>query len=225
MRRRFLFAALVILLAGMLPFTALAAEVPDHDRQGSISITMSCQAEAVPGGSLTLYRVAEVYEANGDFGFRYTDAYAQCGIALYVESAETAEKLAQFTAEKKITGTKQTIDKDGKVSFKNLEIGLYLLMQEDAAEGYEPASPFLVSVPGIEDGRYVYDVDASPKLELEKAPTETTVPPTTKPPKPPKLPQTGLVQWPIPVLAISGILCLVLGWYFQLSGKKKDNES
>lgn len=226
MKKRFLFAALLILLVSVLPTTAYALEVPDFDRQGSIAITMTCQGEAVPGGSLTLYRVADVHAENGaDYSFRYTQEYTACGVALNLNSAETAEKLVAFTAEKKITGTKLQIDKKGEVTFQKLNIGLYLLVQEDAADGYEKVSPFLVSVPGREAGRYIYDVDASPKLELEKAPTQPTTPPTTKPEKPPKLPQTGLVQWPVPILAVSGIACLIVGWYFQTSGKKKDNES
>lgn len=60
------------------------------------------------------------------------------------------------------------MDKDGEIAFTGLELGLYLLVQHKAAKGYETAAPFLVSVPMEEDGVLRYDVDASPKVELEK---------------------------------------------------------
>ena len=92
-------------------------------------------------------------------------------------------------------------------------------MQNRAAEGYSKLSPFLVSVPYLEEGRYVYDVTAAVKSELEREP-ETT-PPTTKPPQ--KLPQTGQLNWPVPVLATAGMMTLVFGWWLR-GGRKKERE-
>lgn len=88
------------------------------------------------------------------------------------------------------------MDKDGEIAFTGLELGLYLLVQHKAAKGYETAAPFLVSVPMEEDGVLRYDVDASPKVELEKKPEPTS----TTPPAPtdPRLPYTGQLNWPVP---------------------------
>ena len=42
---------------------------------------------------------------------------------------------------------------------------------------------------------------------------EPPPPPTTTPVKPPAiLPQTGLLWWPVPVLAVAGLLLMILGW-------------
>ena len=92
---------------------------------------------------------------------------------------------------------------------------MYLLVQNQAAEGYQAAAPFLVSVPMNEDGTYIYDVDASPKVELTKAPQPTPTP------KPPTLAQTGQLNWPVPVLAIIGLCLFSLGWLLRF-GRKKD---
>ena len=61
----------------------------------------------------------------------------------------------------------------------------------------------------MEDGQYRYDVTAAIKSELEREP-ETTVPPSTQP-EDPKLPQTGQLNWPVPVLAAAGLGLFTLG--------------
>lgn len=230
MKKRIISVCMLVLLTAALVLTAAAAEVPDLERTGSISLDMTFQGQTVPGGSLTLYRVAQVHVENeADYSFRFTEAYAACGVSLEdLSAAQTAQDLADFTAANGITGVKNQIDEKGHVTFADLELGLYLLVQEDAAEGYNAARPFLVTVPGREDGSYVYEVNASPKLELETAPTEPpTQPPTAPPTEPtePDLPQTGQNNWPVPVLALSGVFLVALGWYFRLSAKEKRYES
>lgn len=211
----------IILLLCSLAGTAFALEEPDMSRTGSISIAMTCEGQAVPGGSLTLYRVAQVHEENGaDYSFVFLPEYAESGVSLeQLEDSTIAQTLADYAAEKQLPGTKKAIDDQGLISFTELELGLYLLVQEEPAKGYLPLNPFLVSVPAYKDGTYIYDVDATPKLALEKDPT----PPP--PPPPPDIPQTGLNQWPIPVLCVSGLILVVLGWYLCASGRKKPDEA
>lgn len=228
MRRRILSALCCVLLLSVLATAAFAAEIPDPHRRGSISVTMTCLGEAVPGGTLTLYRVAEVHVENGaDYSFRYTPEYAGCQASLdALSDSATAVALAEYTADNDIAGTEARIDENGAVTFPGLELGVYLLVQHEAAAGYVPAGPFLVTVPGRSGEAYVYDVDASPKLSLEPAPTEPTEPPTEPPTRPtePELPQTGLNRWPVPVLAVSGLILIALGLVFCAGGRKKPHE-
>lgn len=221
--------SLLLMLLGVLTMTAAAIEVPDLDRTGSISFDMTFQNQPVPGGTLTLYRVAEVrLENDADYSLAYVEAYAACGVSLEdIGAAETAGALASFTAENGIQGVKGQIDEKGHITFENLELGLYLLVQEDPAPGYEAARPFLVTVPARENDTYLYDVNASPKLQLEQAPTEPTEPPTEPPTKPtePQLPQTGQNNWPVPVMGACGIFLLLTGLVLRLSAKEKRHES
>ena len=74
----------------------------------------------------------------------------------------------------------------------------YLLVQQQAANGFEKMDPFLVSLPMVEDGTYIYQVDASPKLEIEKAEV------------PPKQPKTGDTTSSAPYVALAGLsLCII----------------
>lgn len=61
----------------------------------------------------------------------------------------------------------QTVQ-DGKAAFSGLTTGLYLIVQNKAADGFSKMDAFLVSVPCLEDGEYQYHVTASIKSELER---------------------------------------------------------
>lgn len=224
MKRKIISAMSILLMLCVMVVNVSALEEPDMSRTGSISITMTYQGQSVAGGSLTLYRVADVHEENGaDYSFVLTEDYAGSQVSLdALGDSGTAQALADYAVQNNLAGTEKTIGKDGIVVFAELEPGLYLLVQQVPAEGYMAVSPFLVSVPAYKDGSYIYDVDGSPKLALEQAPTDP--PPTTEPP-PPQIPQTGLNQWPVPVLAISGLLLVMLGLVLYTAGKKKSHES
>ena len=217
--RRLAALLLCVLLLSCIGVGAYAHDVPDLTRQGSINISMRCGNFAVPGGTLTLYRVGDIHEEDGNYSFVPSASFTGCVDAFDdIQSPALAQKLADYAKENKIPCRTLDINERGKITF-NVEPGLYLLVQEKAAEGYLPASPFLVSVPMNENGSYVYDVDASPKVELEEAPLPTPTPT----PKPPTLAQTGQLNWPVPVLAILGLCLFSLGWLMRF-GKKNSDE-
>lgn len=54
------------------------------------------------------------------------------------------------------------------------------------------------------------------------SPDDKTTPGTTPGAKGNTLPQTGMLYWPIPVLTISGLLLIGLGWYLQNSKKERE---
>lgn len=213
MTKRIVLVLLVFSLLVSFAAGAAAVEQPDLDRKGSISITMTHKGEPVSGGKLTLYRVG--YPAVDDdynYFFVYTKEFEKCEVPIDDPSTEkVAKALADQVRRHSIPGTGKTIAKDGTVNFRDLETGLYLLVQHTPAYGYNAVSPFLVSVPQYqeESGHYVYEVDASPKVALE--PKETTKPTESTTPPGNKIPQTGQVNWPVPVLAAGGLVLLFLG--------------
>lgn len=230
MNKRILSLLGVLVLLSTLILPAGAATI-DTSRTGSISASMTDKGRPVSGGSLTIYRVAEVKAIPGGYGFQLVEPYTESGVSLEdIASAGTAEALAEYTRRNRIEGTTQRISRDGTVTFDDLPLGLYLVVQHEPAPGYFPLNPFLVSLPGHEDGQYIYDVNATPKLELDKAPKppkEPTEPEETEPEQPDddKLPQTGLVNWPVPVMAVGGIFLILLGTHLCAPGKKKHDET
>lgn len=217
----FLLVAMLIFSMGV---TAYAHDYVQMEKKGSITVTMHMGDKTVGGGTLTLYRVGEVVENDGNYSFQPTGDFASCGESFErVNSSALAGRLSKYAKDEKRTGVTKSIGKDGKVTFADLDVGLYLFVQNKAASGYRKAEPFLVSLPYMQDnGQYSYYVDASPKVELEKE-TEPTAPPPTDP-KDPTLPQTGQLNWPIPVLAVLGLLLFAAGWAMRY-GKRKVNET
>lgn len=210
------FLAIAMLCA--MRMTVYAHEVPDTSRKGTVSATMLYNNQPVSGGSLTLYRVGAVQEGDGNYSFGLTGDFAGSGVSLADLSSDTlAKKLAQYAENQKLSGRTETISTDGTVSFGDLELGLYLVVQTEAAKGYHKADPFLVSVPMNENGTYLYEVDASPKVELAKAPKVTPTPEVTKDQK---LPQTGQLNWPVPVMVVLGLLLFGAGWLLRF-GKER----
>lgn len=222
-RKRMITLLVALALLCAFTTTAFAHDVPDTEKTGTIKIVMqTANGTTVPGGTLTIYRVGEVFEDDGNYSFILTGDFVNCGQSLEdVTSVDLAGNLAGYATEKSLAGTTKTIAQDGSVAFEDVELGLYLLVQNTAASGYNKADPFLVSVPMMEEGVYIYDVDASPKVEVERAP-ETTTPPPTKPSQP-SLPHTGQLNWPIPILVVAGLALFCLGWVLCFR-KKKQNE-
>lgn len=230
-----IFTAAVILCA--VDISVMAREAPDTSRRGSIQITMRFGGNAVSGGSLTLYQAGDITETDGGYGFTLTGNFTGSGAGLEdIQSVGLAEKLAQYARDNNLTGITKAVDGEGKVLFDDLEPGLYLLVQEVAADGYHAADPFLVSVPMLEEDQYQYDVDASPKVELEKktepeAPdnpeepsTSTSASPPPETPDVPRLPQTGQLAWPVPVLVVLGLGLLAVGWILRFGKRKEEYE-
>lgn len=223
---------LAILLLCSTATVVFAAELtPDYSRKGSISVTVKDTGTKRPiaGGTLTLYTVAKLEDGQEV----YTGGFAACTLPLKrLSSPALAKGLETFAKTKKLKGITVRIGDNGKVQFSNLPLGLYLIVQEEAAKDYAPLESFLVTVPVTEDDKLVYDVDATPKAGTATSPTDPTKPTEpTKPTKPtePTKPttgggsggkayQTGHTLWPIIVLG-------ALGSSFVLIGKKQINDA
>ena len=221
--KKLLLVFTAIVLVFSMTSVVFAHDVPDPSRRGSIQVVMHWGDTMVGGGTLMIYRVGAVREDDGNYSFVPTGDFADWGEAFEnIQAPELAEELKAYAMSKHLIGQQKTIAEDGQVIFDDLDLGLYLLVQYQAAPGYSEASPFLVSVPRMENGEYQYDVNASPKVELTPEPTEPSEP-TTPPTEPePSLPQTGQLNWPIPILATAGLVLFAAGWVLY-SMQKKDS--
>ncbi len=217
--RRWFAALLAVWL--LCPLAANASAVPDLSRKGSITVEMVYDGKAVTGGTLSTYYVGSVREEDGNYSFVKTpDMEAFPGDYASPDAPQLAADIAAFVKKNALPGCARAKNRNGKAVFPILDLGLYLIMQTEASEGFEPISPFLVSVPMNENGRYVYDVTAEGKFQLHQKPKPTE--PTQ--PTDPKLPQTGQLNWPVPVLTVLGLLLFSAGWALRFHKKRDAGE-
>lgn len=233
MKRRILTGILLLALLCALALPVSGTELPDLSRTGSIRLIMTYQDAPIAGGSLTLYRVAAVREADG---FVFSPVAGLEDFDFRKEALGDPELPSRVLAQAKaagLPGVTKKIGADGTVLFDGLALGLYLLEQTASAPGFAPVRPFLVSVPLEENGVLFYDVDATPKPEPlqpvttePSGPRESTEPTEETKPSPTPLPQTGQLNWPIPLLLVLGGVCLPTGLVLLLTGRRerKDEE-
>ena len=225
---------LSIMLAVLLLLVALAVPAfadAGIDMERSCSLQLSCfyENEAVSGGNLLLYQVAAVESEDGNYYFRLDEKLGGGKLTQQdLDRSSLAGELAGQAGLQNLGSREETFGNDGYVRFQDLRPGLYLLVQTKPAPGYERMDPVLVSIPFMDPktGEYTYDVDATVKpavkRETEPSPTPTPTASPSPTPKPgPKLPQTGQLNWPVPVLACGGVIFVVLGLWLLGSDRRR----
>lgn len=265
-------AALVsVFLTVSMSLSAFAMGEPlDTGRTGSLTVTLAEQdtGKTVGGGGICLYKVADLTQDNGNYYYSMTETFAESGVSIMSTGQdEAAARLADYAAARELAGMTQVVGEDGTAAFANLELGIYLAVQTESADGWHPMSAFLVSIPMQIDGNgvWLYDLNANPKLEPSgggnssrpgensggsssrgggggSSSSVTTTPQVVEiadeqiplgtivtdivdgdvplAPLVVTLPQTGQLNWPVPVMAVSGLVLFAIGWYLAFHGEK-----
>ncbi len=225
------FLTLVILFAAARA-GAFASEGIDYpeieaDRKGSIFVTLAEESGKTPTDGVLMLIPVDKLES-------YHEPLDEDALKKWIEKFMRDTGSEQFEMLKAI-GTEAKIDSHGSAGFYDLPLGTYLIMQTVPSSGYFAMSSFYVHIPMFADGAWIYDIDASPKTELLKPNSEPELPPEEPKPEIPSkepdtealinggLPQTGQLNWPIPLLAGGGLLFVVIG--LVLSLRKKDRHA
>lgn len=142
----------------------------DWNQKGSITLFLKdSESHVIMDGEFMLYYVGEIEKNQSSLAFVYNDSFQDNGMNLNNLNADgLADHLANYALNQNIDGISQSVSKDGFVRWNELELGLYLVVQVDVSKGYYPINPFLVSVPmlGTEENQLIYDINASPKVEV-----------------------------------------------------------
>lgn len=176
------------------------------------------------GGEVTVYKVSDAIEDDGNqfFDPKTTGQFQTLAnkttadgkkiaairtidsTELTKQNAALAKILAADLSGKK--GTSAKISK-GSVTVGGLTPGLYLMVMSKTSPENAKFAPFLFSLP---DPQGNYEITASPKPSVVKK-TGTDKPSGATGSSGGKLPQTGQLWWPVPVLLTAGLLLILLG--------------
>ena len=221
MKRRLFCLLAVLALVLAMQTTVFAHNTLDltQDGKGSITINLGYVEDTADFGSLLLLQVAQAQETDGDCAFVPTPEIAPAwDEEADLRDPDFAFSLLAYAMEQGLEFDVHEVSADGTVVFEELKLGLYLVAQVDPAEGYEAINPFLIGVPNLEDGVYTYQVEASPKVSVKPLPTEPPKPTEPRPPEP-YLPQTGQLNWPVPLMAAAGLVLFAAGWSMWRKGR------
>lgn len=187
---------LLVVILMTLSLSVQAAEM------GSIQVNIKYNGQNITGGKLIAVRVGYPDWSEGVFK-TVTDHET---IEDFTKPLAATEIEELYLEQPNLFDSYSVDVKDGIAKFDDLPAGLYLIRQEKPADGYECLGSFLVTIPY----NGVYDVTTDSKSELKRDPKPNPLkPPPINPDD--KLPQTGQLTWPVPVMTVSGMLFFCLG--------------
>lgn len=147
---------------------ALENNTIDFNSKGSIEITLSEKTdnEKIEGAEILLYKVADAKSENHNLVFEYIDELKSCNASLNdLETKSKSEDIEKCINEN-INSLKQITDVNGTVKYNDLDLGLYLVKQNNIVKGYSKIDSFLVMIPKITDNKWIYDIKSTPKTEI-----------------------------------------------------------
>lgn len=225
MKKRILAYLLALILMCSIQCPAFAeSPLPDLSRNGSITFEMKISDTLLNSGTLSICKVANIQKNGEKYEFVLIDALKSSNVDLTnATDLAVAQNLLKYVQQYRITKITSPIV-DGKCAFPDLPVGLYLVWQNpaDATKGCNAIQPFLISVPRTQGEQYIHDIVAKPKVPLVTVPPTPSVPPPTPPPR---IPQTGQLNWPVPVMGGVGFALFVVGLMICGSKRRTDDES
>ena len=136
MLKRLFFSLSAVALAAALSLPAQAGELG-----GSIRLDLEVGDFVVTNGAVKLYQVAQ----QGPEGYLVSDSF---GGGLVKPEDALSSSLAQWLAQTaEDGGITRLLDADGCAEFSRLPDGLYLVVQSEKMDGFDPFEPFLVTIP------------------------------------------------------------------------------
>lgn len=229
---KFLAVVFAIVMSVPILSTTVLAETCQAE---SFSITVNMKtpdSDGVYDTPIYLYQVADAaMDNNGNLHMEPLEAYksfvfdslTQEDVRILLDklckTIKTSESKADTYPELSPLVVKQA-GTDGKIHFDNLVAGVYLLMKDNKESSDKlEMSPALVYLPNYnQDGdSWEHTATVNPKFDwhADVDPNPHPVAPDTK------LPQTGMVQWPVPLLVLAGLFLLLVG-YGMVRNSKQD---
>lgn len=162
----------IILLSILMLYStniyALEGNTIDFNSKGSIEITLNEKTdnEKIEGAEILLYKVADAKSENHNLMFEYIDELKSCNASLNdLETKSKSEEIEKCINEN-IKSLKQITDINGTVKYNDLDLGLYLVKQNNIVEGFSKIDSFLVMIPKITDNKWIYDIKSTPKTDI-----------------------------------------------------------
>jgi hypothetical protein len=182
-------------------------------QDGTISFVAleSTTKNAVQDLTFDIYQIG-IENEQGDF--EYSIGFEESNLDVEIFTEENINIINQYAVSNAKPVYTKTTDVNGEFTVSELQKGAYLIVQTTNQDKYT-AQAMLVQVPEVTtDGNENYNITVKPKIseviiEDSKSVDENA------------LPYTGVLNWPIPVLAVIAIIVFCIGWLKSFTSSKK----
>ena len=165
----------ILTLIMMFSFMNVYADnIIDFSKKGNLTITLeeSENKEKVVGAELKVTKIADAkVDGNSNLAYEFIDELKDSNISLKDVTVDgLLDEINNYINDNSITlnGQSEITNDEGVAKFSNLDLGLYIVSQENIVEGYSSIDSYLLTIPTIIDNDWVYDLDSLPKTELIK---------------------------------------------------------
>ena len=216
MKKTILISFIFIIIMASLIRTALATSL------GTIELVAinNTNSKAVEDLRISVYQVSQQDEQGN---LKFAVGFENCTLNVEDLSENNLENLNDYAKANANPVFTEVTDSNGKFTLNNLEFGKYLFIQENKTDEITMQT-MLISVPELMDGKELtYEVTAKPKI-VNKEIIDRNETQITRVARDEQLPYTGVLNWPIPVLVIAGIVLFCIAWLKVYSTSKKKVE-
>lgn len=146
----------------------------DFSKKSNLTITLeeSENKEKVVGAELKVTKIADAkVDGNSNLAYEFIDELKDSNISLKDVTVDgLLDEINNYINDNEIAlnGQSEITNDEGVAKFSNLDLGLYIVSQENIVEGYSSIDSYLLTIPTIIDNDWVYDLDSLPKTELIK---------------------------------------------------------
>lgn len=148
----------------------VSANTVDFNRKGSITFELIEQEhnEKIADVNIEIVKIADArVDLNSNLYYEYVSSLTECNVDIKDVTKIDVNELASCINDN--TQRLSSIsDNNGKVSFSNLDLGLYLIRQTNKLNKYTSIDSYLVTLPTIENNDWIYDIYSIPKTEIQK---------------------------------------------------------
>jgi hypothetical protein len=181
------------------------SDVFDEERRGTVTLRyLDSEGRPAAGASFLFFRVA-LFDKEAKDG-RLTDSYSSLlkrkngSVVPVTPSSKAADLLPYVRKGKKMI--RAVSGKNGKLTLKNVPLGVWLVSEETAADGFLRSEPFLFTLPAADSppdgtgkaaGKTITGWNYHLTLEPKAVRGKTTPTPTPKPQNHPSVPSKSTV--------------------------------
>ena len=166
---RYFIIALILLFISSINVSADTSNIVDFNKKGSISITLKESNEEIPveNAEIAVLKIAKVTDNNNNLFYEFTEELKECSADLTnLKDVNLTTEILKCIKDKDLTLIKEVTNKEGTATFKDLDLGLYLVMQTNAVKGYSKIDEFLITIPKESKGTWTYEIVAQPKVDI-----------------------------------------------------------